>query len=49
MTPIAQDPESLRHELEGRLEKIMRDLKLSGWNVDRIRREMHAAIDRITS
>ena len=49
MTSLAQDPESLRRlMLDIRLETIMRELQLSGWKLDRIRAEMHAAIDRIT-
>jgi len=49
MAEIRQDTESLRRALDTRIQTIIHDLRLAGLLPDRIKKELHAAVDRTVS
>ena len=49
MAVIRQDTESLRRALDTRIQTIIHDLRLAGLLPDRIKKELHAAVDRTVS
>ena len=47
MTVIRRNSEALRREIDAGLDEIIRTLRLAGLSSDIIKKELHAAVDRV--
>ena len=47
MTEIRQDSGSLRSTIDTALDRLILDLRQSGWSSGEIRKELHKALDRV--